>query len=103
MFEPRDMWIGIFLGLQETKDLGLVGPNAGNSNVLRKIKERIMTDPIMKYFEYAHLPEHLQRISAPLCSIAQTLDAEIPDGPEKVAGLRKLLEAKDCFVRATLP
>lgn len=24
---------------------------------------------------------------------------ELPDGPELTAGLRKLLEAKDCFVR----
>jgi hypothetical protein len=26
----------------------------------------------------------------------------LPDGPELAAGLRKLLEAKDCFVRASL-
>lgn len=26
----------------------------------------------------------------------------LPDGPELTAGLRKLLEAKDCFVRASL-
>jgi hypothetical protein len=26
----------------------------------------------------------------------------VPDGPELTAGLRKLLEAKDCFVRAAL-
>ena len=27
------------------------------------------------------------------------MEAELPDGPEKSAGMRKLLEAKDCFVR----
>jgi hypothetical protein len=26
----------------------------------------------------------------------------LPDGPELTVGLRKLLEAKDCFVRAAL-
>lgn len=26
----------------------------------------------------------------------------LPDGPELTAGLRKLLEAKDCFVRAAV-
>jgi len=26
----------------------------------------------------------------------------LPDGPELTSGLRKLLEAKDCFVRAAL-
>lgn len=57
----------------------------------------------MKYFEYAHLPEKLQKISAPLCEVAQKYEMETPDGPEKSAGLRKLLEAKDCFVRANLP
>lgn len=30
------------------------------------------------------------------------MDRELPNGPEKSAGLRKLLEAKDCFVRAAL-
>ncbi len=58
--------------------------------------------PIMKYFEYSHLPEKLQTVSAPICQIAEKYDNELPDGPEKSAGLRKLLEAKDCFVRSAL-
>lgn len=58
-----------------------------------------MSNPIMKYFEYDHLPENLQKVSAPICSAAKMMDASLPDGPEKSAGLRKLLEAKDCFVR----
>lgn len=32
--------------------------------------------------------------------MAEKMDAMLPDGAEKTAGLRKLLEAKDCFVRA---
>ncbi len=56
--------------------------------------------PIIKYFEYAHLPEHLQKISKSICEIAKEMDATIDSGAEKSAGLRKLLEAKDCFVRA---
>lgn len=62
-----------------------------------------MANPIMKYFEYAHLPPHLREVSSTLCEVAKTFDARLPDGPEKSAGLRKLLEAKDCFVRAALP
>lgn len=58
---------------------------------------------IIKYFGYAHLPEHLQKISKPLGELAQLMDEVLPDGAEKSAGLRKLLEAKDCFVRANLP
>ncbi|HEY6020139.1 MAG TPA: hypothetical protein VIY48_09630 [Candidatus Paceibacterota bacterium] len=61
-----------------------------------------MPSPIVKYFEYHHLPEKLQKISSPLCQIAQIMDGELPDCAEKSAGLRKLLEAKDCFVRAAL-
>lgn len=62
-----------------------------------------MKNPIMKYFEHAHLPPKLATVSAPLCDLAKQLDDSLPDGPEKSAGLRKLLEAKDCFVRAVLP
>lgn len=60
-------------------------------------------NPIMMYFGYEHLPEHLKSVSAPLCELARLLDTLLPNGPEKSAGLRKLLEAKDCFVRAALP
>lgn len=58
---------------------------------------------IAKYFAYDHLPEHLQGVSKPLCDTAEAMIARLPDGPELTAGLRKLLEAKDCFVRAALP
>jgi hypothetical protein len=62
-----------------------------------------MSAPILKYFAYEHLPPHLQETSKPLGELARQFDQELPDGPEKSAGLRKLLEAKDCFVRARLP
>lgn len=61
-----------------------------------------MTSPILKYFKYDHLPERLQTVSKPLCELATAYDGSLPDGAEKSAGLRKLLEAKDCFVRAFL-
>ena len=58
--------------------------------------------PVLVYFEYAHLPDHLQRVSRPLCELAWQAAADLPSGPELAAGLRKLLEAKDCLVRAEL-
>lgn len=58
--------------------------------------------PILKYFEYAHLPAHLQEVSKPIGDLAKLMDETLPDGAEKSAGLRKLLEAKDCLVRAKL-
>lgn len=54
------------------------------------------------FFAYAHLPENLQEVSKPIGELAKKMDETVPDGPEKSAGLRKLLEAKDCFVRARL-
>lgn len=57
---------------------------------------------LLGYFEYAHLPDHLQEVSRPCCELAHAMVAELPDGAELTAGLRKLLEAKDCFVRQAL-
>jgi hypothetical protein len=56
----------------------------------------------MKFFAFAHLPPKLQQVSKPIAELAQMLDVDLPDSAEKSAGLRKLLEAKDCFVRASL-
>lgn len=58
--------------------------------------------PIMKYFAYEHLPAHLQLVSKPIGDLARMMDDSLPDSAEKSAGLRKLLEAKDCLVRAAM-
>ncbi|MFD0405606.1 hypothetical protein [Kitasatospora sp. NPDC127116] len=60
------------------------------------------TTAIAKHFAYAHLPEHLQAISKPCHDLAEAMLHKMADSPELTAGLRKLLEAKDCFVRAVL-
>ena len=60
------------------------------------------TNPIMRFFAFAHLAGPLRQTSERVAQLAKEMDAELPDSPEKSAGLRKLLEAKDCFVRATL-
>lgn len=59
------------------------------------------TEAILKHFTYDHLPPHLQDISEPICNLAHGMAKEL-DGPELTAGLRKLLEAKDCMVRAAI-
>lgn len=51
-------------------------------------------------FAFDHLPPHLKRISQPFSEMAEDMVDLLPDGPELSAGLRKLLEAKDCMVRA---
>jgi hypothetical protein len=54
-----------------------------------------------QFFEYAHLPTHLAQVSAPFGELASMIIRTLPRNPERTAALRKLLEAKDCAVRAT--
>lgn len=61
-----------------------------------------MASHILRHFSYSHLPAHLQSVSQPVGILAELMDDILPDCPEKSAGLRKLLEAKDCFVRAQI-
>ena len=59
--------------------------------------------PIIYYFRHEHLPEGAaKQVSSIIGNHARYLDSVLPDGAEKSAGLRKLLEAKDCMVRAAL-
>jgi hypothetical protein len=60
------------------------------------------SDHFDKLFSYEHLPPHLQEVVAPVVVLYREMAEKLPEGPEKTAGIRKLLEAKDCFVRATL-
>ena len=75
---------------------------------VRRRNETVRTEgdrtanPTLKYFEYKHLPAYLQRISVNFHEVAHYLDEHIPNGPENSAGLRTLLECKDCMVRASL-
>lgn len=58
---------------------------------------------ILKNFNYEHLRSPLREISEPLCKLAYEMAATPTHQPaEMAAGLRKLLEAKDCFVRSAL-
>ena len=57
---------------------------------------------VLQYFTYQHLPEKLQEISRPCCDLACKMATSLNQNPELTVGLRKLLEAKDCFVRAGL-
>lgn len=61
----------------------------------------VPTEPILKYFKYAHLPEHLQAVSQPFALMAENI-MKLPRNPERSTALRKLLESKDAAVRAAL-
>lgn len=61
-----------------------------------------MNERMLKWFEYAHLPEHLQEVSKPFCNLAESIVTTIAGGPERTVALRKLLESKDAAVRSAL-
>jgi hypothetical protein len=65
-----------------------------------------MTTPsqnLLAFFDSSHYVNTRLQPLAKMCEqLAWNMEDILPDGPEKTAGLRKLLEAKDCFVRAAL-
>lgn len=61
------------------------------------------TKAILRYFRYGHLADSkLRDTSYKFYVLAHDLADEL-EGPELTAGLRHLLEAKDCVIRAALP
>lgn len=61
------------------------------------------TVQVARWFEYDHLAAGtLRAVSVMSATFAEDIIATVPDGPELTTGLRKLLEAKDCFVRAAI-
>ena len=61
-----------------------------------------MEEYLLQFFAYEHLPEKLQAVSKPFGELAKQIVETLPRNPERTVALRKLLEAKDCAVRALL-
>ncbi len=59
-------------------------------------------EPILQFFAFEHLPEHLRAVSKPFGDLAAAIVETLPRNPERTVALRKLLEAKDAAVRARL-
>jgi hypothetical protein len=59
-------------------------------------------EPILQFFAYDHLPQELQKFSAPFGELAEWIVTMLPRNPERTVALRKLLEAKDAGVRARI-
>lgn len=64
--------------------------------------EQLNTDPILRYFHYAHLPPKLQSVSKKFFETAQFIVTDCNRTPERTVALRKLLEAKDAAVRSNV-
>jgi hypothetical protein len=57
---------------------------------------------MLRWFEFAHLPVLLQQVSAVFAYAAVWTVRNIASSAERTVALRKLLEAKDAAVRASL-
>jgi hypothetical protein len=62
----------------------------------------IAAEPILQFFAFEHLPEHLREVSHHFAALAFMLVRKYPRNPERTVALRKLLEAKDATVRAVI-
>lgn len=61
-----------------------------------------MHEPLLQFFHYDHLPPVLQAASKPFADLARHIVDNLPRNPERTVALRKLLESKDCAVRALI-
>ncbi len=61
-----------------------------------------LEEPMLRFFAYGHLPDHLREVSRDFHDLALNMVQNIPRNPERTVALRKLLESKDCAVRAKL-
>jgi hypothetical protein len=59
-------------------------------------------EPMLQFFAFEHLPDRLKLVSVQFRNLAQWIVNELPRNPERTVALRKLLEAKDCAVRAVI-
>lgn len=59
-------------------------------------------EPLLQFFVWAHLRDDLQEITRNFAEMAGWVVVNLPRNPERTVALRKLLEAKDCAVRARL-
>lgn len=77
--------------------------NCTTENTMKVPREvTTMNEPTMQFFQYEHLPAHLQEVSKPFGDLAASLVDKLPRNPERTVALRKLLESKDAAVRARL-
>jgi len=62
----------------------------------------VYDDSILQFFEYDHLPEHLQETSFNFYQLAHWMDDNLPHNSQNYQGLQDLLKAKDAAIRAKI-
>ncbi len=71
--------------------------------VLWLMSNNTRPETIIRWFSYAHLPEKMQPTSKIFAEMASVMLAMCPtNSAERTGAFRKLLEAKDCYVRASI-
>lgn len=58
-----------------------------------------MAQPLLRFFQFEHLPPRLQVISRPFAELARWINSSCPDNEQTRVGMQRLLEARDCIMR----
>lgn len=61
---------------------------------------QLRPDTIMQFFHYTELPSGLQAVAKPFADLADVLQRDLPQNPERTDALRLLLRARDAALRA---
>lgn len=59
-----------------------------------------MSYNVLAFFGANAYGDDLVKVTLPIDMLAKAMAAELPNCDETITGLRKLLEAQDCFLRA---
>jgi len=103
--------LGVYEGIHPIHDGALVrfdgdgGQSLTRLSELEHVGKGVVTmgeERMLQFFQASHLPTGLREVSQPFCDLAYQMCDVLPGGPERTVMLRKLLEAKDCAVRARL-
>jgi len=67
-----------------------------------RIEAHAKGEALAQFFAFGHLPNNLREVSAKFAELAVEVLEQVPRNAERTVALRKLLESKDCAVRAVL-
>ena len=81
------------------EEKGEFRPAAAAAQVRRRLDAR---EPILQFFETAHLPAPLREVSAPFGTLARAMADRLPLNGQRDIALQRILDAKDAAVRALL-
>lgn len=109
---PRGTFNGFIVVVNERGEPGIIPPDGADiadapSAAIQLCVElgkeqNVMIESTIRYFSYSHLSEDLAKVARPFSILAQQIIILIPESRERRKALDRLLESKDCAVRAVL-